>query len=102
MVFSSGATLNIGDVAPSGSKAKRAYITVTEAFNGSTESTLQIGVAGSTDSIAKTTEIDLHTLGEYEIICNEKFASNTQIIATYAADGATQGAAEIVVELVKV
>ena len=100
--FGTTSPVNIGDTVKSGTKVKRAYISVTQAFNGTTESTLQIGVAGNTGVIADISEIDLHTVGEYEIVCNEPITSETQLIATYVADGATEGTAEIVVEMVKV
>lgn len=100
LTFDASSPVNIGAVAPSGSRAKRAYISVNTAFDGTTESTVEIGIVGDTASIASSTEVDLHQVGEYEMTCNQKFAADTQIIATYVADGATQGEADIVVELV--
>jgi hypothetical protein len=100
LVYDSSSPVSIGNVVPASGIVKRAYVYVSQAFNGSTESTLEIGIAGDTDAAAKTKEIDLHTIGHYEIACNSKQVAATQYIATYVRDSASQGAAEIIIEYV--
>lgn len=87
-------TLNIGAVVPSGARAIQAIVSVGTPFNG-TAPTLLLGHAGDTDAVAAAAEIDLKTAGVYIIDCYVKYGSETQIIATYAADSSSAGAADI-------
>jgi hypothetical protein len=98
LVFGSSSTVNIGATVPANAKVKRMYASVSTPFNGTTESTMTAGHSGDADSICDASEIDLHIAGHYEITCDSKVGSVTQYAIAYTADGATAGAAEIVIE----
>lgn len=100
LTSASSSTVNLGSTIPPSGIVKRAYVNVTQVFNGATESTVELGYSGDTDAIAKTSEIDLHALGHYEMACHVKNVTATQYLATFVKDGATQGQAEIVIEFV--
>lgn len=98
LVFGDTSPVNIGSQMIANGRIKSARVVVSTPFNGATESTLMLGHANDSDAICGTSEIDLSTVGIYEIDCNVKVTEAVQYIATYSADGATAGAAEIEIE----
>lgn len=80
-------------------RAVRVKVNVTTAFDG-TAPTLQVGDAGDTDRLMATTEVNLKAIGLYVSECYYSYAVATDIIATYAADSSTVGAATITVEVI--
>lgn len=80
-------------------RAVRVKVNVTVAFDG-TNPTLQIGDAGDTDRLMTTNEVNLKAIGQYIAECYYNYAVATDIIATYAADSSTAGAATITVEVI--
>lgn len=92
----SSATENIGATV-TGTAAFRWQVNVTTAFDG-TSPTLELGVSGTTSAITPSSEIDLTSIGQYTGICHLDVSGLTQMIATYAADSSTAGAALIIVE----
>ena len=98
--YNSQREINIGTPVEHPGKVRRVHISVVQAFNGTLESTLAIGVSGYENAIVKTFDIDLMEIGEYEITCNQDIALSAQLIATYVADGATEGVAEINIEII--
>lgn len=69
-------------------------IIVDTAFNG-TAPTLSIGVAGTTSKYSATSDVDLKTAGVYQIHPGLPAAGAEALIATYAADTSSAGAARI-------
>ena len=98
LAFGTSSPLNVGSAVTS-TLAFRWSVAVTTAFDGTTP-LLDIGVSGTTDAIADQTEIDLTAVGVYSGTASLDISSSTQIIATYAADSSTAGAAQIVVEYI--
>jgi hypothetical protein len=96
-------TLNFGDSSPVAMFTKpanavsfRCLIYVKTAFNG-TAPTLSIGVSGTTSKFVATTEVDLKSVGVYEIDMSDVDAvgSTEAVIATYSADSSSAGQALI-------
>lgn len=67
---------------------------VTTVFNG-TAPQLSIGIAGNTAKYVAATEIDLKTIGIYEIAPGFYTEGVEAIIGTYVADGSSAGSARI-------
>jgi hypothetical protein len=80
-------------------RAVRVKVQVTTPFDG-TNPTLQVGDAGDTDRLMATTEVNLKAVGIYVAECYYDYTVATNIIATYAADSSTAGAATVTVELI--
>lgn len=96
LAFGASSPVVIGTPADN-SVIARIAVVVTTPFNG-TAPTLDIGVSGTTDKYMDQDEIDLKTAGVY---ISEPFtfeATGLEIIATYAADSSSAGAARITVE----
>jgi len=98
LAFDTSSPLNIGGQVPANSIVTKVTVNVTTAFDGTTESTLEVGESGDTGSIASTDEVDLATVGVYVIDAYKLYAAQTQVIGTYVQDAATQGAASILME----
>jgi hypothetical protein len=95
--FSTSSPLNIGSALPANAVVRRVIVNVTVAFDG-TAPTLEVGDAGDTDRHMLAAEVDLKTVGKYEISQYHLYGSSTQVIGTYAADSSTAGQADIMVE----
>lgn len=67
---------------------------VDTAFNG-TAPTASIGIAGTTSKYSSTTDFDLKTVGVYEVHPGLIAGGAEALIATYAADTSSAGAARI-------
>lgn len=80
-------------------RAVRVKVQVTTPFDG-TAPTLQVGDVGDTDRLMGTAEVNLKVAGLYVAECYYNYSSATDIIATYAADSSTAGAATITVEII--
>ena len=73
-------------------------IIVDTAFNG-TAPTVSIGVSGTVSKYMSATDVDLKTTGVYEVDPGLAAEGSTNaLIATYAADSSSAGAARILVE----
>ena len=80
---------------PAGSKVDLIRVYVDTAFDGTTPQ-LSIGIAGTTSKYMATGEIDLKTVGVYEVVPDVDVVVGTEaLIATYAADSSATGAARI-------
>ena len=97
LAFGTSSPLNIGAALPANAKVKNVVINVVTPFNG-TAPTLNIGVAGTPDALMAAAQIDLKTAGLYIGDCFVKYTSATQLIATYAADSSSAGAADLEIE----
>ena len=95
MVFNTAGSFDIGIVLPEDTRVHSAMIDVTEVFDGAPDSTLTIGDAGSAARFCDTSEVDLTTIGLYEVANYHNYATATQVVGTYVQNGATQGAAYI-------
>ena len=71
-------------------------VVVDTPFNG-TAPTVSIGVAGTVSKYSAVTDVDLKTAGVYEINPGLPAAGIEALIATYAADTSSAGAARILV-----
>jgi hypothetical protein len=71
-------------------------VVVDTPFNGTTP-TVSIGVAGTVSKYSAVTDVDLKTAGVYEVNPGLPAAGNEALIATYAAETASAGAARILV-----
>jgi len=94
-VFDTAGSFDIGLPVPAGSRVLSTVITVTEIFDGASESTLTIGDASVADRFCATTEVDLAIAEKYYIVNYHNYSSETQITGTYVQDSASQGAAYI-------
>jgi len=74
---------------------EKIQIIVDTAFNGT--STVTVGITGTTSKYSTTTDADLTTVGVYEIHPGLTAQGAESLIATYAAGGASAGAARILV-----
>lgn len=73
-------------------------VIVDTAFNG-TAPTLSIGISGTLSKYMAATEVDLKTAGVYEVDPGLASVGSTEaLIATYAADTSSAGAARILIE----
>jgi len=80
---------------PANGRLPLILVNVKTAFNG-TNPTVSIGVTGTLSKYAGTDDIDLTTVGIYAIYPDEDVTVGTEaIIATYAADSSSAGAAII-------
>jgi len=70
-------------------------VVVDTAFNGTP--TMSIGIAGTTSKYSATSDVDLTTAGVYEIHPGLVAGGAEALITTYAAGGASSGAARILV-----
>lgn len=94
-------TLAFGDTSPlpcfstgAGDVVNLINVIVDTPFNG-TAPTLSIGVSGATSKYSATTDVDLKTAGVYQIHPGLDAAGAEDLIATYAADSSSAGAARI-------
>jgi hypothetical protein len=74
----------------------RIDIVVDTAFDG-TAPTLSVGVAGTTSKYLTTADVDLKTVGVYQVHPGIDAAGIEALIATYVADASSAGAARILV-----
>jgi len=74
----------------------RIDIVVDTAFDG-TAPTLSIGVAGTTSKYLTTSDVDLKTVGVYQVHPGLEAAGIEALIATYVADASSAGAARVLV-----
>lgn len=72
-------------------------VCVDTAFNG-TSPTLSIGISGSVSKYMGTGDLDLKTVGVYEITPGKTAQGVEALIATYSASSSSTGAARILVE----
>jgi hypothetical protein len=80
---------------PVDSAITKVQVIVTTLFNG-TAPTLSIGIVGTTSKYVATTEVDLKTVGIYEITPDVGVVAGTEaLIATYSADSSSAGAATL-------
>jgi hypothetical protein len=70
-------------------------VIVDTAFNGTP--TMSVGISGNTSKYSSTSDVDLNTAGIYEINPGLVAGGAEALIATYAAGGASAGAARILV-----
>lgn len=98
LLFNSGATVNLGNAIPASGVVTRALVNVTTAFDGASESTLQLGDGTTADAIAPSGWFDLSQVGIYEVTAYAQQLTQTQYEASYNADSATQGEAKIIIE----
>lgn len=68
-------------------------VIVDTAFNGT--STMSVGITGTTSKYSSTSDVDLTTLGVYEIHPGVAAAGIENLIITYSAGGASAGAARV-------
>lgn len=68
---------------------------VDTAFNGTPS--MSVGIAGTTSKYLAATQVDLTTLGQYRVHPGIAAAGAEALIITYAAGGASAGAARVVV-----
>ena len=86
---------------PTNSSVPMIRVVVTTPFNG-TAPLLSIGITGTTSKYMGTTEVNLKEVGVYEVfpgVAVEALAEN--LIATYAADSSSAGAARIEIHYVQ-
>jgi len=95
LAFGTASPLNVGAALPAGARVQWVKVNVTQAFNGTTESTLIVGDAVDTDRLLTLAEVDLADVGLYVATVNYTYSASTQVIATYVQDAATTGAATI-------
>ena len=74
----------------------RMQVVVDTPFNG-TAPTVSIGVAGTVSKYSAVTDVDLKTAGVYEINPGLPAAGIEALIATYAADSSSAGAARVLI-----
>jgi hypothetical protein len=96
LAFNTGASTVMGN-ASQGTRVVNTMVEVTTAFDGSAE--VEVGVSGTTDAICAPGYVDLQTVGTYQVSSNYEFtsATDTDVLMTYTAGGATQGAATVTV-----
>ncbi len=97
-VFDDASPLNIGAQLPSNALVTKLIVNVSTAFDGASESTLEVGDSGNTARLAADTEINLAVAGVYVVDMYHLYGSATQVIGTYVQDTATVGVAEITLE----
>jgi len=98
LAFGSSSPLNIGAQLPSNAIVTKVVINVSSAFDGASESTLEIGDSWDTDRLAASSEINLAVPWVYVIDTYHLYGSSTQVTGTYVQDSATTWAAEITLE----
>lgn len=96
LAFNTGATTTMGN-ASENTRVINTVVEVTTAFDGAAE--VEVGVTGTTDAICDPNYVDLSTVGTYQVSSNYLFTAtaDTDVLMTYTAGGATQGAATVTV-----
>lgn len=94
LAFGTSSPLNVGSAVPDNASVSKIVVKVTQAFNG-TAPTVTFGISGLPAQLAAANEVDLGTTGVYVIECYQNYPTSSQVIATYAADGSSAGAASI-------
>lgn len=97
IVFDSAGSIDIGSPIPVGALVHETTIGVTTAFDGITESTLAVGDVGNLNRFCGNGEVNLSKTGIYSIDNHYRYGSVSQVLGTYVQDGATVGAASVVV-----
>lgn len=98
ITFDSPATTDIG-ILSDGRKVMLVMVEVTTAFNGTP--TLDIGIGNNTSLLMSDNIIDLTSVGSYSTTSNFVYSgTDAQVTATYAANDATVGSANITVTYV--
>ena len=78
--------------------ASDAAISVTIVNDGTASQTLSVGVSGTASKYMGTSDVDLKTTGIYEVDPGVTANGSTEaLIATYAADSSSAGAARIII-----
>lgn len=96
IAFGDGATISMFSTG-STDIINKIQVCVDTAFNG-TSPTLSIGIAGSVSKYMGTGDLDLKTVGVYEITPGKTAQGVEALIATYSASSSSAGAARILVE----
>ena len=96
LAFGTGATTTMGN-ASQNTRVINTMVEVTQAFSAGAE--VEVGISGDTGSICEAAYVDLQTVGTYQVSSNYLFnsATDTDVLMTYAANGATAGAATVTV-----
>ena len=96
LAFNTGASTVMGN-ASENTRVINTVVEVTTAFDGTAE--VEVGVSGTTDAICGPNYVDLQTVGTYQVSSSYEFtsATDTDVLMTYTAGGATQGAATVTV-----
>jgi len=95
LAFGSAATLALFSTGAA-DVINKIQVVVDTPFNG-TAPTVSIGVAGTVSKYSAVTDVDLKTAGVYEINPGLAAAGIEALIATYAADSSSAGAARVLV-----
>jgi len=90
-------TVNIGAVVPLGAKILRVRVDVTQAFDGTTP-TVKVGDGVDDDRLMTDAENDLEAVELFTTEGQYAYGSSTQLVATVATSGASQGLANVTVE----
>ena len=94
IAFNQGATTNIV-VLPAGATIISVNVEVETAFNGAPS--LSVGITGNLSKYLGSTDVDLATLGLYDVAPAVEEAGSVTPIVTYAAGAATVGSARVTV-----
>ena len=96
LVFNTGASTVMGN-ASQNTRVINTIVEVTQAFD--TTATVSVGINGDTSGIMSGAYVDLETVGTYQISSNYLFSSaaDTQVLMTYAQNGASTGSATVTV-----
>ena len=96
LAFGTGASTTMGN-ASQNTRVINTAVEVTQAFSAGAD--VEVGILGDTAAIADSNYIDLQTVGTYQVSSNYIFAgaTDTDVLMTYAANGATAGAATVTV-----
>lgn len=96
LAFGTGATTTMGN-ASQNTRVINTVVEVTQAFSAGAE--VEVGITGDTAIICDAAYVDLQTVGTYQVSSNYLFSSTTDtgVLMTYAANGATAGAATVTV-----
>jgi hypothetical protein len=99
LAHDSAASVDVGDALPAGSRVVGYAARVDETFNG-TAPTVTVGDGTTADAVMADDALDLGGAagsGASALIVPVDYAAETQLIATYVADGSEAGAAEITI-----
>lgn len=97
LAFGTGTPLSLFTL-PANAVIEKVKVVVDTAFNGAAP-TLSIGIAGTVSKYMAATDIDLKTIGIYEVDPGLASVGSTEaLIATYAADSSAAGAARILID----
>ena len=96
LAFNTGASTTMGN-ASENTRVINTIVEVTQAFSAGAD--VEVGISGDTAVIADSNYIDLQTVGIYQVSSNYVFTgtADTDVLMTYAANGATAGAATVTV-----